>query len=139
MISVMVLFDDVASYQGPLLMVPKSHKEGIASFNPKEHLKNNTLLNSLTADLKYTVKNSLVAKSVKQNGIVPFEGKAGSVLFFHPNVYHASNMNVSPFERSTAIITYNQVLNAPENESSRPDYICYKEVKKLSPFTYRRF
>ncbi|MFS4467933.1 phytanoyl-CoA dioxygenase family protein [Maribacter sp. 2210JD10-5] len=135
MISVMLLLDDVSSYQGPLLLIPNSQKNGIAQFHPKEHLKNgkDSLLSSLTSDLKYTVHNNLVAEQAKANGIVPFEGKAGSVLFFHPNVYHASNMNVSPFERSTAILTYNSMSNAPAKKSNRPDYICYKEVEKLVP------
>ena len=134
MLSVMILLDEVHSYQGPLLIIPKSHTNGIADFNPKEHLlkgKSN-LLNSLTSDLKYTVKNDLVTEQSKRNGIVPFEGAAGSVLFFHPNVYHASNMNVSPFERSTAIITYNSINNAPEKESERPEYICYRKSEALT-------
>lgn len=133
MVSVMLILDDVQSCQGPLLMIPKSHKEGIADFNAKEHLLNgkSNLLNSLTSDLKYTVSNDLVKNEAEKNGIESFVGKAGSVLFFHPNVYHASNMNVSPFERSTAIITYNTINNAPEKLSSRPEYICYSDITPL--------
>jgi len=132
MISLMILLDDVASYQGPLLLIPKSHKDGIVQFNEKKHLENSkNIEDSLNSDLKYTVDNSLVKKLAIKNGITPFEAKKGSVLFFHPNIYHASNVNISPFERITAIITYNSINNIPQKTSFRPDYICYKNYKPL--------
>lgn len=133
MISVMVLFDDVKSYQGPLLVIPKSHKNGIVNFQHKAHLNDtkDNLLNSLNSDLKYTVSNDLIKAEAIKNGIVTLEGKVGTVIFFHPNIFHASNMNVSPFSRSTAVITYNSVKNSPEKESSRPEYICYRNSDPL--------
>jgi len=132
LISLMILLDDVASYQGPLLLIPKSHKNGIVEFNKKKHLENSkNIENSLNSDLKYTVNNALVKRLATQNGIIPFEAKKGSVLFFHPNIYHASNVNISPFRRNTAIITYNSINNTPSRKSSRPDYICYKNYETL--------
>ena len=133
MISVMLLLDDVKSYQGPLLVIPKSHKMGIVDFQHKAHLENkkDTLLNSLNSDLKYTINNKLVKTHALENGIVPIEGKSGTVVFFHPNIFHASNTNVSPFTRSTAILTYNSITNIPEKESTRPDYICYRNSSAL--------
>ncbi|WP_298553750.1 phytanoyl-CoA dioxygenase family protein [uncultured Algibacter sp.] len=133
MISVMVLLDDVKSYQGPLLVIPKSHKAGIVDFQHKAHLENkkDNLLNSLNSDLKYTISNKLVKESALLSSIVSLEGKRGTVVFFHPNIFHASNTNVSPFTRSTAILTYNSINNVPEKKSSRPDYICYRDSNPL--------
>ena len=133
MISVMVLFDDVKSYQGPLLVIPKSHMNGIADFQHKAHLENkkDNLLNALNSDLKYTINNQLIKEYALKNSIISLEGKRGSVVFFHPNIFHASNTNVSPFTRSTAILTYNSVNNVPEKESSRPEYICYRDSNPL--------
>ena len=137
MISVMVLFDDVKSYQGPLLIIPKSHQNGIVDFQHKAHLENkkDNLLNSLNSDLKYTINNELVKEYALKNKIVSLEGTQGTVIFFHPNIFHASNSNVSPFKRSTAIITYNSIHNTPEKESSRPHYICYRNTTRLKVFS----
>lgn len=131
-LSVMILLTDVASYQGPLLLIPKSHKDGIVDFNQKKHLYgNNSIENSLNADLRYTIDNDLVNKLATENDIASFEGKRGSVLFFHANIFHASNTNVSPFTRNTAILTYNSVNNSPKKVSERPEYICYRNFNPL--------
>jgi ectoine hydroxylase len=133
LISVMILLNDVASYQGPLILIPKSHSEGIVSLNEKPHLENNNdLKNSLNTDLKYNINDELVKEFAQKNDIVTFSGKKGSVLFFHPNLFHASNTNVSPFTRNTAIITYNSVNNIPEKKSPRPDYVCYPDHTALT-------
>lgn len=133
MISVMVLLDDVSSYQGPLLVIPKSHQNGIVDFQHKAHLdtEKDSLINSLNSDLKYTINNNLVKTHATENGIITLEGHKGSIIFFHPNIFHASNTNVSPFSRSTAILTYNSINNIPETASSRPEYICYRDTKAL--------
>jgi len=135
MVSVMILLDNVKSFQGPLLLIPKSHKEGIVQINKKEHLSNkNSLINSLNTDLKYTISNDLVKESERKNGIVSIEGMEGLVVFFHPNIFHASNSNISPYNRSTAIITYNSVNNIPQNiDSPRPEYISYRNHEPLKP------
>ena len=133
MISVMLLLDDVQSAQGPLLVIPESHKNGIVNFEKKAHLldKNDSLLNSLNSDLKYAIDKDLVKEYAKKNKIISLEGRQGTVIFFHPNIFHASNTNVSPFARSTAIITYNSTDNAPEKASTRPAYICYRDCAPL--------
>ncbi len=143
MISVMLLLDDVKSYQGPLLFIPKSHQHGIVDFNKKEHLLNQkeNLLNSLNSDLKYTVRNDFILEEAKKNGIVSSEGKGGSIIFFHPNVFHGSNMNISPYNRNTAIITYNSIHNTPVKLSAtpRPDYICYTNYEAIKTYSLVKF
>ena len=136
MLSVMILFQDTDYVQGPLMFIPKSHKTGIADFQPKEHLteENIKLENSLNGDLKFTIKNELIKKMVDQNGIKPGIGKIGTTIFFHPNVYHGSNGNISPYDRNTAILTYNTTSNLPEDkkEKNRPDYICLRDSNPIS-------
>jgi ectoine hydroxylase len=39
MISAMILMQDTTTIQGPLLFIPKSHKDGIVDFEPKDHLR----------------------------------------------------------------------------------------------------
>ena len=135
MLSVMVLLQDTDHAHGPLMFIPTSHKSGIADFQHKEHLtgKNVKLENSLNGDLKFTVKNELIKQMVDQNGMKPGIGNIGTVIFFHPNVYHGSNGNISPYDRNTAIITYNITSNLPEDrkDKNRPDYICLRDFNSI--------
>lgn len=58
-----------------------------------------------------------------ENGIVTAGGKKGTVLFFHGNVFHASSINLTPFDRDAVIITCNSVHNLPASiKSPRPDF-----------------
>ena len=135
MLSVMVLLQDTDHAQGPLMFIPKSHTTGIADFQPKAHLTQGTIAleNSLNGDLKFTIKNELIKKMVDQDGIEQGIGKIGTAIFFHPNVYHGSNANISPYDRNTAIMTYNATSNLPEDrkEKNRPDYICLRDFNPI--------
>lgn len=135
MLSVMILLQDTNQAQGPLMFIPESHKNGVADFHPKEHLKgeNIKLENSLNGDLKFTVKRDLIKKMVDKNGMKPGIGSIGTTIFFHPNVYHGSNSNISPYDRNTAILTYNATSNLPEDkkENNRPDYICLRDFNPI--------
>ncbi|REG96181.1 phytanoyl-CoA dioxygenase family protein [Flavobacterium aquicola] len=132
MISAMIYLDDAKSYQGPLMVIPGSQKEGIAKFKDKGNLDKNDILNSLSSNLKFTVDDTIVKTYADQNGIQVLELRAGSVVFFHPNLFHASTGNLSPYERDTVIITYNSINNLPVSENSRPDYICSKDNSVLT-------
>lgn len=136
MISAMVLFQDTDHSKGPLMLIPESHKTGIVNFQQKAHLTKETIAleNSLNGDLKFTVKNELIKKMVDKNGIKAGTGKVGTVIFFHPNIFHGSNANISPYDRNTAIITYNSTFNLPEDrkEKNRPDYICSRDFTPIN-------
>lgn len=140
MISAMILLQDTTTIQGPLTFIPKSHKNGIVDFEPKEHLMaisnsdaSTDLKHSLTADLKYTIKKSVITELINNYGFFEASGSAGSCIFFHPNIFHASNSNISPYERNTAIITYNSVNNLPmDRETIRPDYVCSRDFEPIT-------
>jgi ectoine hydroxylase len=134
MISVMILFQDTNSFQGPLLLLTGSHESGVVTFHPKQHLENKELdiINSLNADLKYTIQKDLLNDYFINNNIIEGIGPIGTCIFFHPNLFHASNCNMSPFDRNTAIITYNDIENLPkQEEGKRPDYICSREYNPI--------
>lgn len=135
MLSVMILLQDTGHAQGPLMFIPKSQKTGIADFQYKAHFigKEVDLVNSLNADLKYTIKNERIREMVDQDGIIPGIGQAGTCIFFHPNIYHGSNANISPYDRNTAIITYNSTSNTPPDrkEKNRPEYICSRKFESI--------
>ncbi len=148
MVSAMILMQDTTTIQGPLILIPKSHKKGIVDFEPKEHLLTNSnsdmnvdILNSLTADLKFTIKKDIISNLINENGFFEAVGSAGSCIFFHPNLFHSSNLNISPYERNTAIVTYNNVNNLPmEKERKRPDYLCsmdFEPIKSIKPINLK--
>ncbi len=147
MVSVLIYLQDANSTNGALLVIPKSHKHGIVKFankNPEsfdekikynDHHKNKDYLSSLNSNIKFTVDHELVKKMANENGIVTASGKRGCVLFFHGNIFHASNTNLSPFNRDAIILTHNSIHNLPANtEKPRPDFLSgrnYEPLKKL--------
>jgi ectoine hydroxylase len=141
LISAMVLLQDTTTIQGPLTFIPKSHKNGIVDFEPKDHLTAISYSNfsidlnhSLTSDLKYTIKKNMIKELINNYGFFEASGSAGTCIFFHPNLFHASNSNISPYERNTAIMTYNNVNNLPmDRENNRPDYICSRNFESIQP------
>ncbi len=133
MVSIMTYLDDTKSYQGPLMVIPGSHKFDIVDFQKKEALlnKEQPLINALGADLKYTVNEKYIKDLANRFGIDVLEGRAGTTILFHPNLFHASNGNISPFNRDTVILTYNSVNNLPLRKGNRPDFVCSTDYRPL--------
>lgn len=132
MLSVLIYLNDTRSYQGPLIVIPGSHKQGVVMFQPKTHLAGSeNLMNSLGADLKYTVHTNHIKNMADENGIHVLEAKAGTAVFFHANLFHASWGNLSPYNRDTLIITYNSVNNTPKNGKERPDFLCARDYSPI--------
>ncbi len=135
MISAMIYLDDTRSYQGPIMVIPGSHKVDVLDFEEKEHLDTSieNLQNSLGEDLKYSIQKKMIKKLAASAGIKVLEYAAGTCIFFHPNLFHASSSNISPFDRDTVIITYNSVNNRPKVEGNRPDFICLIDYSTIAP------
>lgn len=137
LISVMILMQDTTSLQGPLIFIPESHKNGLVNFEPKAHysaVPNNIedLKGALSADLKYTINKKAITEAVDKNGFVEAVGKAGTCFLFHPCLFHASNSNISPYERNATIITYNNMNNLPlEQEKYRPEYVSSRNFELI--------
>ena len=141
MTSVMILLQNTRSYQGSLMVIPTSHKIGLAKFQLKENLisklnkdksRDGSLQHSLNNDLKYAIAYDLVKTMADENEIINITGPEGTCIFFHPNLFHASNSNISPYDRETAIITYNSVNNLAEDSTNkRPDYICSIDTTEI--------
>ncbi|UII23756.1 phytanoyl-CoA dioxygenase family protein [Fulvivirga ligni] len=128
--SVMIYLDDVTEFNGPLMVIPGSHKLGIVSFEDKQQSEEEVSYTG--ANLKYTIGRSILTKGFEDNNVVSTIGKAGSVLFFHGNIFHASNCNMSPFDRRTYIITYNSVENTLNNVGKeRPEFLSERNFSPL--------
>lgn len=143
-LTIMVFLNDINEFNGPMLLIPGSHKAGIVDDAEKEpehekadswyaqYQKSAAYLTALTSDLKYTLKQNTIAEWVSANGLVAAKGTAGSVLFFHGNIFHASSNNMSPWDRHTLLITYNSINNAlPYMESPRPHFLANRNPSPL--------
>ena len=135
-----IFLADVTEFNGPLFLVPGSHHEGAIEAAtddevPDAYAGNPAWISNLTAKLKYTVDQPTLSRLVSKYGITAPKGPRGSVLFFHPNIVHASSPNLSPYDRPIAIVTYNSVKNAPPPmENPRPDFLASRDCRPVVPF-----
>lgn len=134
--SAAVYLDEITEYNGPLFMIPGSHREGVIDVaardglparengHPMPYKNSPSWISNLTADLKYSLDRETVTRLVSKHGITAPKGGAGSALFFHGNLIHASPNNMSPFDRVVVIITLNDVRNVPVSDRPpRPDFL----------------
>jgi ectoine hydroxylase len=134
-----LFLQDVNEFNGPMLIVPGSHKEGMLKIipgeddTPDEKWERNgqsrpSWAATLTADLKYKLDKQVFAKLVEKRKIMAVKCPSGSVLFFHGNLLHASASNLSPWDRVCVFITYNSVENTLHKcGQPRPEYIACRD------------
>ncbi len=133
-LSMSILLADNSAHNGPLMLMPGSHKKYVTCVGetPENHYK---------ASLKkqeYGVPDEEhLADLAVEHGIVSATGKAGTVIIFDCNMMHGSNSNITPFPRANAFIVYNAVSNAlvaPFGaEVPRPEFIASRTVAPLAP------
>ena len=146
-LTAMIFMNETNEFNGPLLLIPGSHKNGEFDDQPNdieadpndsewyaEYLKSASFMTSLTSNLKYKLERKTIADWVAKKGIYSAKGAPGSVLFFHGNVFHASSNNLSPWDRFTYLITYNSVSNKlPNIAEPRPEFIAIRKFDAIEP------
>jgi ectoine hydroxylase len=105
-----IFVDEVAQFNGPLFLFPRSHQEGMLPplrsdgddrVKALETYKSGpSWISNVTASLKYSLGREVVAQLVNRHGTFAACGPVGTVLFFHPNLVHASAANIPPFDRT---------------------------------------
>ncbi|VVN73349.1 phytanoyl-CoA dioxygenase family protein [Pseudomonas fluorescens] len=119
--NVAIFLDDVNEFNGPLMLIPRSHKEG--RLDASHDL-------TTTSYPLWTLDNAKVSELVEQGGIVAPKGVAGTVLIFQSTLVHASSPNLSPWDRNTLYVTTNSVENAIR-KFQRPDYIAHRDFTPI--------
>lgn len=124
--NVAIYLDDVNHYNGPLMFIPGSHKEGVisADYDTKT-----------TSYPIWKVGNDVISQLVdraggKQGGIVSPIGPAGSVVLFHSCLVHSSSTNISPWDRNIVYLS----LCATSNHIrrfKRPEYIAHRSFDPI--------
>lgn len=137
-INMTVFLDDVTEFNGPLMLIPGSHRAGMVDVTPSSSANppkgEPTWITNVTADLKYSLSREMMSDLVLANGIAIPKGPAGSLLLFDANIFHGSASNMSPFDRAIVIVTYNSVTNPPQpKETPRPDFLASHDYTPLKP------
>jgi len=139
-INVVLFLNEVSEFNGPVCLIPCSHQYGILSDEVPQKLNSDDVPSdwsvNFSANLRFTVSNSIVTRLVSKQGIVAPKGPIGSLLFFHSNLVHGSAPNISPYERNLIITTYNSVENIPQPLTSarrRPEFLVSRDYTPLKP------
>ena len=121
--NISVVVDEVLPINGPLMLVPRSHKEGVLDAGHDV---------STTSYPLWTLDNASVERLVRQGGIVTPTGKPGAVLMFHGNLVHGSAGNITPYPRKIVYLTLNAVSNYIRTPT-RPEWIAHRDFRPIEP------
>lgn len=131
-LSVSVLLAENTPHNGPLMLIPGSHRYFLSCVGetPADHYR---------ASLKkqeYGVPDAQsLSKLVAQHGIVAPTGPPGTVIVFDCNVMHGSSGNITPLPRSNAFIVYNAVSNRLLDPFGppvpRPEFVAARSLEPI--------
>jgi ectoine hydroxylase len=143
-LTAMIFLNAVTEFNGPMLLIPGSHKAGVVDVNDStgngedenslfhKYQQSTSYMSALTVNLKYRLHPGIIAQWAEKQGIVSVKVPAGSVLFFHGNVFHASSNNLSPWNRYAYMITYNSINNTLAPVSNpRPEFIASRDFTSI--------
>ncbi|WFE76570.1 ectoine hydroxylase [Roseinatronobacter sp. S2] len=109
-VSASILLTDNSALNGPLMLIPGSHRHFIACQGETPDANHKTSLKQQKVGVP---SNTALEKLTANAGLEAATGPAGTVVFFECNTLHASNSNVTPFPRSNAFFVYNAMSNQP--------------------------
>lgn len=125
-----VFLDDIGEDNGPLQVVPASHRlpplleeRNVDDLNEQTPREADHWSAIVSSSLAYTVSEDSIEELRRDHGVFTACGPPGSVIFFHCNLIHGSGPNFSPRPRTLALISYSPVSNAPRDwPNPRPDF-----------------
>jgi ectoine hydroxylase len=128
-LSMSVLLAENTPHNGPLMLVPGSHRTFLTCVGetPEDHYRE-----SLRKQEYGVPDDDNLAAMVHEHGIVAPTGKPGTVIVYDCNMMHGSNGNSTPLPRANAFIVYNAVSNrlvAPFGAPTpRPEFIATRTI-----------
>lgn len=131
-VSASIMLTDNNAFNGPLMLVPGSHRYFIpcTGRTPEDNWK------ASLRDQRVGVPGRAALRTlVERGGISAPTGPAGSLLLFECNTLHASGGNLSPWSRVNLFFVYNSVdnrLKAPFCGSRpRPEFLATRNGVEL--------
>ncbi len=121
--NIAVFLDEVTPVNGPLMLIPGSHRDGV--FGAGHDLET-------TSYPLWTLDRETVKRLADAGGIVAPTGPAGSVLMFHCNLVHASPPNISPWGRTIVYLSLCEVNNHIRR-FKRAEWIAHRDFTPIEP------
>ena len=121
--NISIFLDEVLPINGPLMLIPRSHKHGVLAAGHDEETTSYPL---------WTLDKETVTRLAAEGGIVAPTGKPGSLLMFHGNIVHASPPNITPYPRKIVYLTLCAVSNHI-TRFTRPDWIAHRDFAPIVP------
>jgi len=119
--NVAIFLDEVNEFNGPLMLIPGSHKLGVIEADHDT---------STTSYPLWTINHDTIRKLVERGGIVAPKGPPGSMILFHSCLVHASTSNLSPWNRVSVYLSLCAVSNHIRR-FNRPGYIAHRDFTPL--------
>jgi ectoine hydroxylase len=129
-----IMLTENTAHNGPLYVVPGSHKRYIscAGRTGKDNYKTSLKRQTLGVPRQETMREVL-----EDHDIVAVEGKPGSLVIHECNLLHGSPDNISADPRTILMFVYNSVLNRPVapfgGVEPRPHYLSNPDTAALEP------
>lgn len=121
--NIAVFLDEVSAANGPLLFLPKSHRQGV--FEAGHDLET-------TSYPLWTLDRATVKRLAEQGGCVAPTGPAGSVIVFASTLVHASAPNISPLDRCIVYLSLCHVDNHIRR-FKRPEWVAHRDFRAIEP------
>jgi ectoine hydroxylase len=128
-ISVSISLTDNNEFNGPLMVVPGSHRFYVRCLGatPDRHFEQSLKKQRFGVPGQHAMR-----QLVQQGGITAPKGPPGSMIMFDCNLMHGSAGNLSPYPRTNLFLVYNSVenkLRAPFGETEpRPEFLAEREA-----------
>ncbi|MEZ5669314.1 MAG: phytanoyl-CoA dioxygenase family protein [Alphaproteobacteria bacterium] len=120
--NVALFIDPVTEFNGPLIFIPGSHKQGVIEAGHDV---------TTTSYPLWTLDKDTIRKLVAHGGLVAPKGPAGSVLMFHANLVHGSPSNMSPFDRTIVYLSLCRTDNHIR-QFKRPEWIAHRDFAPIA-------
>ncbi len=119
--NIAVFLDDVTEFNGALMFIPRSHKQGVIEAGHD--------LQTTSYPL-WTIDEDTITRLVAEGGLIAPKGKAGSVIMFHSNLVHGSPSNMSPYDRTIVYLSLCHVDNHIR-QFKRPEWIAHRDFAPI--------
>jgi ectoine hydroxylase len=127
-ISASILLTDNDALNGPLMLMPGSHRTFIACAGETPDDNHKTSLKKQEIGVP---SHDSLTRMADRFGIDYAAGVAGTVVLFDCNTLHGSNGNITPFPRSNAFFVYNawrnKVVEPFAAKSPRPAFLSSRD------------
>lgn len=138
-LSMSILLARNTAHNGPLMLIPGSHKEYLTCVGetPDNHYKT-----SLKKQEYGVPDDDSLADMASRHGIDAPTGEPGTVVIFDCNTMHGSNSNITPFPRANAFFVFNALSNRLQMPfgpaTPRPEFIAARQdIQAIRPVSGR--